>query len=120
MSVNHEGLQPRPRRVLNPKAFILCAVVIVLTSTGMRQLHSRQVVKTTAYLRQAADEAVEHGDPQEAIQALERYLFDEETQAEQEQLILEQRHPHSAGNPERRWRPPPGSSSARSPVRAVI
>ncbi len=44
------------------------------------------------------------------IQRIERYLFDDEFQDQQELLIREQAHPHSAGDPSLRWtgpEPPP-------------
>lgn len=74
MNVNHDSLQPHPRRVVNLKAVAISTIVIGLLYSGMQRLHTQQVVKTTAYLKQAADAAVEQGDPQEAIQSLERYL----------------------------------------------
>lgn len=74
MTANQHSLQPRPRRVLNLKAVAMCAIVVVAASTGMHRLHSHQVVRTTDYLKQRADESVRHGLPGEAIQALERYL----------------------------------------------
>lgn len=66
--------QSQQYRVLNLKAVVICGVVIAAVSFGMRKLHSHQMVKTTAYLREAARDAVSKGEPYAAIQALERYL----------------------------------------------
>lgn len=73
MSATQEH-QPRPRRVLNLKAVAICVVVVGVVSTGLRHMHGRQVVKTTAHLKQQADRAVQDGPPNQAIQAIERYL----------------------------------------------
>lgn len=40
------------------------------------------------------------------IERVQRYLYDEEFQREQERLIREQRHPHGAQDPSRAWRGP--------------
>ena len=45
-------------------------------------------------------------ETQLGIQRIERYLFDEPFQETQEDEILEQRHPHSAQDPDRSWAPP--------------
>lgn len=45
-------------------------------------------------------------ETQLGIQRIERYLFDEPFQETQEEEILEQRHPHSAQDPDRSWAPP--------------
>ena len=44
----------------------------------------------------------------DGIERVQSYLYDPEVQDEQEQAILEQRHPHSAQDPQRRWSPPMG------------
>lgn len=74
MKITPNTVEVRPRRALNLKAVLICVVVFGAVSFGLRRLHSRQMVRTTSFLRQAADDAVREGSPHEAIQALERYL----------------------------------------------
>lgn len=42
-------------------------------------------------------------ETQLGIRRIERYLYDDQFQSDQEQLILEQQHPHSAQDPGLRW-----------------
>lgn len=73
MVASSDPSQSPPRRVVNLKAVVICGIVLVVVSLGMKRLHSRQIVETTSHLKQTAD-AVLHGPSHEAIEALERYL----------------------------------------------
>ncbi len=74
MNITPSTPETTSRRVLNLKAVAICAVVAVVTSIGMRKLHSSQVRSTTEFLRQRAEETVRTGHPHESIHSLEMYL----------------------------------------------
>jgi tetratricopeptide (TPR) repeat protein len=74
MSIDAEIPGATPRRVLNLKAVVICATVAIVATIGMRKLHSSQVLATTQFLKQRAEEAVLTKHPRESIHSLELYL----------------------------------------------
>jgi len=62
------------RRVLNPRAAIILAVVVGIGVTGMRRLHDKQFSATVQFLRNMAFKSLERGEFRDAQQQLTQYL----------------------------------------------
>ena len=62
------------QRILNPRAAIISAIVLVVVCCGTRKLHDRQFGKTVEFLRQAAYASLEAKDYRKAQVQLNQYL----------------------------------------------
>ncbi|MCA9083035.1 MAG: tetratricopeptide repeat protein [Planctomycetaceae bacterium] len=74
MSQNPKEKTSAGRRVLNLKAIVILAATAFALKTAVGFIHARQVVRTTAFLKQSGQTALDAGDFRAALDYLEQYL----------------------------------------------